>query len=83
MIKIADETLYSLAEVGEVLGVCRGSVCNYIRRDTLKVVQVGGRRYVKEADLKAFATGESRPAADTSNDTSGTGLPTFSQLKRR
>ena len=46
--------LYSLAEVGELLGVQRPTASKYIQQGRLKATTIGGNKYVSEESLKEF-----------------------------
>lgn len=46
--------LYSVAEVGELLGVQRPTASKYIQEGKLKARTIGGRKYVSEENLKDF-----------------------------
>ena len=46
--------LYSLAEVGEMLGVQRPTVSLYVRQGKLKATTIGGNKYVSEENIKNF-----------------------------
>ena len=46
--------LYSLAEVGELLGVQRPTASKYVQQGRLKARTIGGHKYVSEEDLKEF-----------------------------
>lgn len=46
--------LYSLAEVGELLGVQRPTTSKYIQQGKLKARTIGGYKYVSEENLKEF-----------------------------
>ena len=46
--------LYSLAEVGELLGVQRPTASKYIRQGKLRARTIGGYKYVSEESLKDF-----------------------------
>jgi excisionase family DNA binding protein len=46
--------LYTLEEVGELLGVQTQTVSRYISQERLKSRIIGGRRYVSEENLKEF-----------------------------
>lgn len=46
--------LYTLTEIGELLGVQRATVSKYIQQDRLKARTIGGQKYVSEEDLRDF-----------------------------
>ena len=46
--------LYSVAEVGERLGVQRPTASKYIQQGKLKARTIGGHKYVSEENLKDF-----------------------------
>lgn len=46
--------LYSLKEVGELLGVQQQTVSKYIQQGKLKARVIGGAKYVSEENLKEF-----------------------------
>lgn len=46
--------LYSLAEVGQLLGVQRPTASKYIQQGKLKARTIGGHKYVSEENLKEF-----------------------------
>lgn len=46
--------LYSLKEVGELLGVQQQTVSKYIQQSKLKARIIGGAKYVSEENLKEF-----------------------------
>lgn len=46
--------LYSLKEVGELLGVQTASVHKYVHQGRLKAQMIGGTKYVSEENLKDF-----------------------------
>ena len=46
--------LYSVAEVGELLGVQRPTASKYIQQGKLKARTIGGYKYVSEESLKEF-----------------------------
>ena len=46
--------LYSLAEVGNMLGVQRATVSLYVRQGKLKATTIGGHKYVSEENIKDF-----------------------------
>ena len=46
--------LYSVAEVGELLGVQRPTASKYIQQGKLKARTIGGPNYVSEENLKDF-----------------------------
>jgi len=46
--------LYSVAEVGELLGVQRPTASKYIQQGKLKARTIGGHKYVSEENLKDF-----------------------------
>lgn len=49
--------LYSLKEVGELLGIQTQSVHKYVNQGRLKAQMIGGTKYVSEENLKAFLLG--------------------------
>lgn len=46
--------LYTLAEVGDLLGVQRQTASKYIQQGKLKSRVIGGIKYVSEENLKEF-----------------------------
>lgn len=46
--------LYSLKEVGELLGIQAQSVSKYVQQGRLKAQTIGGCKYVSEENLKLF-----------------------------
>lgn len=46
--------LYTIAEVGELLGVQRPTASKYIQDGKLKARTIGGQKYVSEENLKEF-----------------------------
>ncbi len=46
--------LYTIAEVGELLGVQRPTASKYIQQGKLKARTIGGYKYVSEESLKDF-----------------------------
>ncbi len=46
--------LYSLQEVGELLGVQRQTASKYIQQGKLKARTIGGYKYVSEESIKDF-----------------------------
>ena len=46
--------LYTLKEVGELLGVQQQTVSKYVQRGKLKARVIGGAKYVSEENLKEF-----------------------------
>jgi excisionase family DNA binding protein len=46
--------LYSVAEVGQMLGVQRPTASKYIQQGKLKARTIGGHKYVSEENLKEF-----------------------------
>lgn len=46
--------LYTIAEVGELLGVQRPTASKYIQEGKLKARTIGGQKYVSEENLKEF-----------------------------
>ena len=46
--------LYSLNEVGELLGVQRQTASKYIQQGKLKARTIGGYKYVSEESIKNF-----------------------------
>ena len=65
MITIIDENLYTLADVSQMLGVTRNSITKYVKGGRLKVVTIGGKKYVSEKHLKEFIT---TPDSTTKNN---------------
>ena len=51
---VLDIKLYSLKEVGELLGIQTQSVHKYVNQGRLKAQMIGGTKYVSEENLKAF-----------------------------
>ena len=49
--------LYTLAEVGELLGVQRATASMYVQQGKLKARTIGGHKYVSEESLKDFLHG--------------------------
>lgn len=50
--------LYSLKEVGTLLGVQRATASKYVSEGKLKSQTIGGNKYVSEESLKSFLLGE-------------------------
>ena len=46
--------LYSLTEVGKLLGVQRATASKYIQQGKLKAITIGGHKYVSEENIKEF-----------------------------
>ena len=46
--------LYTLKEVGELLGVQQQTVSKYVQQGKLKARVIGGAKYVSEENLKVF-----------------------------
>lgn len=46
--------LYTIEEVGELLGTQSQTVSKYIQQGRLKARVIGGRKYVSEENLKEF-----------------------------
>lgn len=46
--------LYSIKEVGELLGIQAASVHKYVNQGRLKAQMIGGTKYVSEENLKDF-----------------------------
>lgn len=46
--------LYTLKEVGELLGVQQQTVSKYIQQGKMKARVIGGAKYVSEENLKEF-----------------------------
>ena len=46
--------LYTLKEVGELLGVQQQTVSKYVQQGKLKARVIGGAKYVSEENLKEF-----------------------------
>lgn len=46
--------LYTLAEVGVMLGIQRPTASKYVQQGRLKARTIGGHKYVSEEDLKEF-----------------------------
>lgn len=46
--------LYTLDEVGELLGVRRATVTKYVQQGKLQARTIGGYKYVTEENLKEF-----------------------------
>ena len=46
--------LYTIAEVGQLLGVQRPTASKYIQQGRLKSTLIGGEKYVSEQNLKEF-----------------------------
>ncbi len=46
--------LYSLKEVGELLGVQQQTASKYIQQGKLKARTIGGNKYVSEESIKNF-----------------------------
>ena len=54
MKEVLGAKLYTLAEVGELLGVQRPTASKYIQQGKLKARTIGGYKYVSEESLKEF-----------------------------
>ena len=46
--------LYTLAEVGELLGIQTQTASKYVQEGKLQARTIGGHKYVSEEHLKAF-----------------------------
>ena len=55
---VLGENLYSSAEVAELLGVTAQTVATYVRKNRLKAVKIGGKKYINEESLKSFLNTE-------------------------
>lgn len=55
---VLGENLYSSAEVAELLGVTAQTVATYVRKNRLKAVKIGGKKYINEESLKSFLNPE-------------------------
>jgi len=49
--------LYSLEEVGQLLGVQRQTASKYVQQGRLKATIIGGYKYVSEESIKNFILG--------------------------
>ena len=56
MTEILGEKLYTLAEVGELLGLSMNTMRNYVNSSRIKSKKIGGRRYISENFLRDFLT---------------------------
>lgn len=58
-IRVGTVALVPLVEFARVMGVCRETVWAWSKRrhNPLKVVRLGGRTYVREADFARFVQG--------------------------
>lgn len=54
MKEILGVKLYTLAEVGVMLGVQRPTASKYIQNGRLKARTIGGHKYVSEENIKEF-----------------------------
>ena len=54
MKEILGVKLYTLAEVGIMLGTQRATISKYIQQGRLKARTIGGHKYVSEENLKDF-----------------------------
>ena len=54
MKEILGVKLYTVAEVGQLLGVQRPTASKYIQQGRLKARTIGGHKYVSEENLKEF-----------------------------
>ena len=52
--------LFSLAEVGELLGIQRPTVSKYVQQGKIKARTIGGYKYVTEENLKEFLNNTDR-----------------------
>lgn len=51
---VLDVKLYTLKEVGELLGVQQQTASKYVQQGKLKARVIGGAKYVSEDNLKEF-----------------------------
>ena len=51
---VLDVKLYTLTEVGQLLGVQRPTVSKYVAEGKLKARTIGGYKYVAEESIKEF-----------------------------
>lgn len=56
--------LYSIQEVGELLGIQPQSVSKYIQQGRVKCQTIGGRKYISEENLKEFLQSSDKPSAE-------------------
>lgn len=54
MKEILGVNLYTMAEVGQILGVQRSTASKYVQQGKLKARTIGARYYVTEEGLKEF-----------------------------
>jgi excisionase family DNA binding protein len=52
--KKSSDDLISIAEAARVRGVTHGAIRDLIGRGRLAVVEIGGRRFVSRAEVRAF-----------------------------
>ena len=68
MKEILGVKLYSLAEVGEMLGVQRATASKYIQEGKLRARTIGGRKFVSEDSLRDFLNNtDHKPDTETTN----------------
>lgn len=53
-----DIKIYSMKEVGKILGVTERTLYNYIKNNKIKVQKIGGRWIITEENLKKFIKAE-------------------------
>lgn len=58
MKEVLNTKLYTLTEVGVLLGVLAPTVSKYVKEGRLKAVTIAGRKYVSEESLRDFLNGE-------------------------
>ncbi len=51
---LAPRLLYSAAEAARQLSICQRTLWRYVRAGELLTVALGGRRFIRHADLVAF-----------------------------
>jgi excisionase family DNA binding protein len=56
MKEILGVKLYTLAEVGILLGIQRATISKYVQQGRLKARTIGGHKYVCEDDIKELLT---------------------------
>lgn len=57
---ILDEKMYSLSEVADMLGVTEPTARDYVAKGRMSAVLIGRRKYVSEANIKAFLQAEKK-----------------------
>lgn len=55
--RLEDFRLYTLTEIEPILGVTHRTLLDYVKKEKIKAVKVGGKWKVSEDNLKAFING--------------------------